>query len=147
MKDDEPTPEEEREAAALAEALAGRPGAGAPPEALQTAALLRFSHGSGLDPARARALATELRAQLRPRRRWRWVAAPAALAVAALVLVLVWPRRPELPSLAALPSPGPALLAAQAEAARGRAEALQALELQMRAYRRTLFANLQRESR
>jgi len=119
MKDDDPTPEELRDAEALARALEGAPSASAPPPGtLETAALLR--HGAGqLDPARAQALAAQLRAELRPRRRrWPWlVLVPLAAGVAASVLVPLV-RRPALPRLSSLPAPSPALLAAQAEAAR-----------------------------
>jgi hypothetical protein len=146
MKDDEPTPEEQREAEALARALEGAPSDSAPPpEALEVAALLR--HGGGdLDPARARAVADRVRPVVRrPRRRWLLVLAPLAMGAAALVVLPVM-RRPTLPRLAALPPPAPALLAAQAQAARGQGQALEALDTQMRAYRQALFAKL-REAR
>ena len=141
MKDDEPTPEELREAEALARALEGAPSPSAPPpEALETAALLR--HGGGeLDPARAQALAAKLRAEVRPpRRRWRWVLAPLAVGAAGLLMSgLVLRRERPLP----LPAPAPALLAAQAQAAQGRPQALAELDVQMRANREALYAGLQ----
>src|SRR5688572_33450767 len=100
MKDDEPTPEELREAEALARALESDPsGSAPPPEALEVAALLRHAHGEGqLDPARAQAMAARLRGLVRPpRRRWLWLAAP-LLAGAAAIALLVPLRRRELPA-------------------------------------------------
>lgn len=143
MKDDEPTPEELREAEALARALDGDPsGSAPPPEALEVAALLRHAHGQGLDPARAQALAAQLRSQVRrPRRRWPWLLAPVLAGAAAVALLIPWRRR-ELPALSAMPAPSPSLLAAQAEAARGGVPALSGLDAQMRAYRRQLFDRL-----
>jgi len=155
MKDEEPTPEELREAEALARALDGAPSEAAPPpEALETAALLR--HGGGeLDPARAQALAAKLRAEVRPRPRRRWwpVLVPLALGVAVMVILpsalLLRSRQlpPSIVSSAGLPAPTAALLTAQAEAARGRERALGALDAQMRSYRRALFARLQERGR
>src|SRR6185436_10430389 len=127
MKDEEPTPEELREAEALARALDGAPSEAAPPpEALETAALLR--HGGGeLDPARAQALAAKLRAEVRPRPRRRWwpVLVPLALGAAVLVLLPVTmtlqrPATTAPPGVvssesAGLPAPTAALLTAQAE--------------------------------
>jgi hypothetical protein len=159
MKDDEPTPEEQREAEALARALAGEaPSSAPPPEALETAALLRYASGEArLDPARREALAAQLQKELfergtRKRPLWFWIAAPlGAGAAAAMVLAIttmnsVAPaRRTELPALAKLPAPEQSLLAAQAEAARGRGQALGDLDAQMRAYRRALFDRLRRQ--
>jgi hypothetical protein len=151
MKDDEPTPEEQREAEALARALEGAPAeSAAPPEALETAALLRHAHGEGrLDPARAQALGAKLRAEVRPpRRRWIWLLAPLAAGVTAAALLLFLRPAPRgLPALASLPAPAPALLAAQGEAARGKGQALASLDQQMRAYRRELFDRLRRGDR
>jgi hypothetical protein len=145
MKDDEPTPEELREAEALARALdGGAPESAPPPEALEVAALLRHAHGDGrLDPAREQALGARLRAEVRPPRRRRlWLLAP--LLVGATAVLLLIPRsRPRLPELTTLPPPSAALLAAQAEAARGKGPALAALDAQMRAYRRELYERLQ----
>jgi hypothetical protein len=146
MKDDEPTAEELREAEALARALEGAPSdAAAPPEALETAALLRYTHGGGqLDPARAQTLAGKLRSEVRPRRRRWWWLGLAPLAVGAVGLTLFATMGGRSP--VTLPAPGPALLAAQAQAARGQPQALADLDAQMRAYRRTLFEKL-REGR
>jgi hypothetical protein len=145
MKDDEPTPEEQREAEALARALDGDPsGSAAPPEALEVAALLRHAHGQGqLDPARAQAMATGLRAGVRPpRRRWPWLLMPLAAGVTAVALLIPATRPPPLRPLSSLPALPPALLAAQAEAARGGGQAVASLDAQMRAYRRELFDKL-----
>jgi hypothetical protein len=150
MKDDEPTPEELREAEALARALEGAPSESAPPpEALETAALLRHAHGGGqLDPARAQALAAKLRAEVRPRRRrWWWaVLVPVAVGTAGVMLFATTMQR-RGPALPPLPAPGPAVLAAQAEAARGRPQALADLDAQMRAYRQALYARLREGER
>jgi hypothetical protein len=140
--DDEPTPEERREAEALARALDGAPSDSVPPpEALETAALLRHAkRGGELDPARALALAAKLRAGVRaPRRRWPWIAlAPLALGAAALLLMPTMLARKAGPG-PVLPPPAPSLLAAQAEAARGQLGALADLDARMRAYRQALF--------
>ena len=66
---DEPTPAEVREAEALRRALAGeRPDSAPPPEALETAALLRYAGSAGgLDPARREALRGRLRSARRSR--------------------------------------------------------------------------------
>jgi len=144
MKDDEPTPEEQREAEALARALEGDPsGSAPPPEALEVAALLRHAHGEGqLDPARAQVMAAALRAGVRrPRRHWPWLLMPLAAGATAVTLLLSTTRAP-LPPLPPLPAPGPALLAAQAEAARGGGQSLGSLDTQMRAYRRELFERM-----
>src|SRR5262249_6385813 len=107
-----PTPEEEREAQALARALDGED-AQAPADALEAAALLRASRDSELSDVHARAI----REQIIPRpRRGHWAMPLGALAaVAATVTVLVLARRQ---SPTPIPTPSPMLLAAQAEAAR-----------------------------
>jgi hypothetical protein len=146
MSEEDPTPDELREAEALARALEGQPGeAAAPPEALEAAAFLR--HGGGeLDPNHAAALAARLRAEIQPRRRtWLWWLAP-LVAGATAVALCVPARRHELPSLTSLPSPPPALLAAQAQVARGQGRAIDDLDGQMRAYRKEMFRRL-REAR
>jgi hypothetical protein len=148
-KDDEPTPEELRDAEALARALDGAtPKSAPPPEALEVAALLRHAKSGGeLDPARAQAIAAGLRADVRPprRRRWLWIAAPLAVGAAGLLLLpsMLMLRTGPVgitgPRSRALPAPPASLLAAQAEAARGQPRALAELDAQMRAYRRALF--------
>src|SRR5437870_4961890 len=71
-----PTPEEQREAEALARALDGQP-ADAPPDALEAAALLRGSRDAELSDARARAV----RERVLPRlRHWHWLAPLGTLA-------------------------------------------------------------------
>jgi hypothetical protein len=159
-EDQAPTPDEEREAAALARALERSGGAeeAAPPDALAAAALLRYAHGGGdLDPSRGRSLAAGLAAELAARvaptapprrwwsRRWLWIAGPLAGAAAmALVLVVGTARfrAARAPGGATPPPPSVALLEAQAAAARGEARAWAALDREMRAYRRDLFAQL-----
>jgi hypothetical protein len=150
--DDEPTPEELREAEALARALEGEAGAGAaPPEALEAAALLRYARSEGaLAPGRQAAVGERVRAPvaaaLRPRRRWWLWAGLAPLATAgALSLLLVRAQRPKLAASVApmlLPPPSAALLQTQAAAARGDARALGRLDLEMREYRQAVYARL-----
>jgi hypothetical protein len=161
MKDeDEPTAEELREAEALAAALAGKPADRAPPpEALETAALLRYAHGEGrLAPARQAALGERARgaamAALRPRRRrlWWWLLLAPAAASAAMAVVVVGASSRQAPTAVAtapapepplqLPPLPPRLVQAQAAAARGGAAALAALDTEMRAYRRALYHQL-----
>jgi hypothetical protein len=130
MSDDEPTPEERREAEALARALEGRPAEGVPADALAAAALLRYARSEGrLDPARAAAVGRRLQPGLR---RWWWLAVVPVAAAAAIVLVARAPLR--------LPPAPKELLVTQAAAARGGAAELEALDRQMREYRRALFA-------
>jgi hypothetical protein len=159
-EDEAPTPDEEREAAALARALEPSGGAeeAAPPDALAAAALLRYAHGGGgLDPSRGRTLAAGLGAELAARvaptapprrwwsRRWLWVAGPLAGAAAMASVLVVGTARyraASAPERATPPAPSVALLEAQAAAARGDARAWAALDREMRAYRRDLFAQL-----
>jgi hypothetical protein len=130
MSDDEPTPEERREAEALARALEGRPAEGVPADALATAALLRYARSEGrLDPGRAAAVGRRLQPTAR---RWWWLAAVPVAAAAALVLVARAPQR--------LPPAPKELLVTQAAAAHGGGAELEALDRQMREYRRALFA-------
>ena len=144
MVEDEadPTPEELREAEALARALdAQAPDPAAPRDALETAALLRYARdGGALAPERERALAERLHAP-RGRRSWRIAALSAlggSLALAASLLLFLRASGPQL----AAPEPPPlALLAAQARAAAREPGALAALDLEMQRYRRELHAS------
>src|SRR5262245_56231086 len=105
MVEDEadPTPEELREAEALAHAPDARtPDAAAPRDALETAALLRYARdGGALAPERERALAERMRGALRraPQRRRRVVAALSvlggSLALAAALLLFLRTGGPE----------------------------------------------------
>jgi hypothetical protein len=139
MKDDEPTPEELRQAEALARALEDRP-AEPPAEALSAAALLRYSRSEGaLDPTREQALLARLRRERsRPRRGlWLWLMAPLAATAAAGVIITQLGQ-----GAFVAPRPTGTLLAAQAAAARGEGRALDDLDRHMREYRRTLFRQL-----
>src|SRR4051794_1100688 len=122
MDDDEPTPEELREAAALAEALEGRPADSAKPEALAAAGLLRYARSEGqLDPLKAGAMSAALRSEWAGRKQkrrfglWLWVCAPlAGAAVMVMVLALREDRAPRsisapssLTSPLAAPLPAP----------------------------------------
>lgn len=131
MMEPEPSEEEAREAAALAAMLDGRGAPDAvPKDVVQAAAILR--HGARpLDALRARALRD--RVAPKPRTGVRFLVAGAA--AAALVLVL-WTQSASPPS--AIPAPDEAVLAAQADAARGQDRA--ALDRAMRAYRKSMLA-------
>jgi hypothetical protein len=130
-----PTPEELREAEALARALEGRD-ADAPADALETAALLRASRNAELSEVRARAV----RARIAPRaRHWHWMAPLGlAAATAATVIVMIAHRR-QMPAM--IPVPSAALLAAQAEAARPKGGTL--LEREMVTYRQQVLSALE----
>jgi hypothetical protein len=169
MKDDDeqpsPSDEELREAAALAAALEGQQGHGgargeaaAPPaDALETAALLRHTRGPiAVPPAHEPIAAAQVRPALaargagRRRRARVWIAtsllAPAA-AAAWLLFATALPRRAAPPHAPSVPTPPADLLAAQAQATRGGAQAsaaLAALDLKMRAYRRQYHDGLRR---
>jgi hypothetical protein len=143
-EDADPTPDELREAAALARALDGEaPGAAAPRDALETAALLRYARdGGALAPERERAIAARLR-ERGPRRSRTWrIAAPVlggSLALAASLLLLLRTGGPELSLDAPLPG---ALLEAQARAVAREPGALAALDVEMQRHRRELHARL-----
>jgi len=147
MSDDEPTPEEKREAEALARALEGQASDGpAPPEVMETAAHMRYvQSGGALAPERAAALAATLKSapRARPGRAW-LVGGIAGLAAAtALVIMVPLTMRRSQPAARA-PRPSLSLLRAQANATRGGVQALAALDAEMRAYRAQL---LSREAR
>ncbi len=141
----EPTEEEVAEAAALARALE-RGVAQAPPEdALEAAAVLRFSRDGGqLDPERGERILQTVLAEVKTRRaphpssRWRWLipAGVASAAAAALVLTL---RSPAV-TTPTLPTPSETLLRAQAAAAAGDGRAL---DEAMASYRGALLASLE----
>jgi hypothetical protein len=173
-EDEEPTEEELREAAALAAALEGdapaRPdGAPAPAgeaartppaDALEAAALLRHARAPiTVPPAHEPIAAAHVRPALdargaKRRRRARvWIAtsllAPAAAAAWMLFATTLHRSAapPVMPIAASAPPPPADLLAAQAEATRGGAQAsaaLAALDLKMRAYRRQYIDGLRR---
>ena len=145
-EDQDPTPEEQREAEALARALEGDASAAPPADVRATVGMLRHAgRGAALAPDRAAAVraraAETLVRPARRRARWLWLAAPVAAAAAAVVLVMVV-RRPPSPGALPLPAPSLPLLAAQAAAARGDARALDTLDQQMRAYRASMFRQL-----
>jgi hypothetical protein len=130
-----PTPEEQREAEALARALAGEEG-DAPADALETAALLRGSRSAELSDVRARAI----RERVAPRvRHWHWMAPLGALAAAAATLIVAVAHRGQTPTR--IPAPPAALLAAQAEAARPHGG--HDLEREMVAYRQQVLGALE----
>jgi hypothetical protein len=169
MKDEDEQPDqpeqasedELREAAALADALEGRPAtqapAAPPDDALEAAALLHQARAPiAVPPALEPRVMAQVAAALevrraRGRRRARvWIAtsliAPAA-AAAWLLLATVPSRHARM---SALPPPAPTadLLAAQAEAIRGGGQAgaaLARLDSEMRAYRRAYHERLRRD--
>jgi len=155
VSEDDPTPEELKEAAALAAALEDGSDEArdkTPGDALEAAALLRFVHDSELDPERAAAIAEELNhlpdsdqsaggssdAQEErdhvisiTQRRW-WVIAPAVAAVsAAAVVAILW-----RPPASELPPPQLALLRAQSEVIGVPGADLAELQAQNNQYRR-----------
>jgi hypothetical protein len=140
MKDEDPTPEEQREAEALARALAGDPTqAAAPQDVLETAALLRSVRADArLDPARAAAVLARARPRALRRRPPIWAGLTGAVAVAVVVLVLLRTRPVPPP----WPAPSAELLEAQAAVAGGGAGALERLDTGMRGYRQALFTRL-----
>lgn len=163
MIEDEPTPEELEEARALAEALDGATEGGSAPsrdadanansnthatepprDALEAAALLRYSQSEGLDPARAEEIGEELarapEAQDAPSRsgdavshdlrRWALIVPAAAIVAAAAAVAVFW-RAPE----GELPPPHLALLRAQTEVIVAPGEGLAELQEQNTRYR------------
>ncbi len=161
MIEDEPTPEELEEARALAKALDGgsassreanadanadaNAGTTEPPrDALEAAALLRYSQNDGLDPARAKEIGEEFArapeavdAPSRPGdavsldlRRWALVVPAAAIVAAAAAVAILW-RAPE----GELPPPHLALLRAQTEIIVAPGEGLAELQEQNNRYR------------
>jgi hypothetical protein len=148
----EPTEEELREAAALAQALdRGSARDGLPDDALQMAAMLRYgTDGGELGEERSDALLEEALRTARPRRPraekgawWRWLV-PAGLVTAAAAAALVGvlaTRGGEAPTTAAaLPEPPSSLLQAQAAAAAG--DDPEALDRAMEAHRAAVLERL-----
>ena len=152
---------ERSEAEALAGALEGGERAAPPADALEAAALLRYSGREGeLASERAEAVLAALLPQVeRPRgRRLRVVGWGAGLlaAAAALLVVLAQPgdrlaRAPSQapidpqPVAASVPAPPAALLSALAGAAKAPDPATRArFEMEMQAYRRTVLSALER---
>ena len=149
MEEDDLTPEEQREAEALALALErGRASPGLPQDALETAALLRYAQdGGGLDSRRQAEILDEVVRTARVRReqtqslwwRLRWpfgLVAAAASSAAAAWLVFAPFERDE--HAVTLPAPPPSLLAAQAAAATKSAD-IGALDSEMRGYRVAVY--------
>ena len=143
--------DELREAEALARALdRGHAEDGLPEEALQTAALLRYSADGGALPAdREAAILEEVleeaerAARRRPAREaapplWRWALGLLGVgaAVAALLLLVIGPS----PDPTALPTPTAALVGAQIDRLQGDDEGF---EEQMRSYRGEVYAALE----
>jgi len=145
MKETEPTPEEIREAEALARALEGDGSSPDLPEnALQTACLLR---SDDLDQERSQAVfeqvvaGTALEKQKQHPTR-RWLIPVGGLATAAVVGILLAVPQASQPGPAALPDPEPALLQAQVKAASPKSQDLLALAEQMNRYRRNMYQAL-----
>jgi hypothetical protein len=146
--DDEPTAEELEAAEALARALdRGHAAPATPDDALETAALLRYSKdGGALDEGRAAALFEDAMSRARaPKARSRtrfWLFGVLGLAAAgAASLVLV--NRAEAPASAALlPAPPRRLLDAELEAAGTRTASLDALSTETAEYRALVYSRL-----
>ncbi len=162
-EDEQPSEDELREAAALAAARENEAagGAGAPSDALETAALLRQARAPLTVPpahepitAAQVAPALEGRRTPRPRRSRMWIAI-SVLAPAAAAGWLFFAQRPmqrgagpiQPKIYVAPPAPSSDLLAAQAAATRGggpAGAALARLDQEMRAYRRLYHEGLRR---
>jgi hypothetical protein len=148
MEEDDLTPEEQREAEALALALErGRASPGLPQDALETAALLRYAQDGGeLDPRRQAEILDEVVRTARVRRqpteslwqRLRWpfglIAAAASSAAAAWLVFAPFGRSEAI----ALPAPPASLFAAQAAAATKGAD-IGALDREMQGYRVAVY--------
>jgi hypothetical protein len=133
MIDEDPTAEERREAEALARATPD-----APVDAQEVAALLGAVKAGELTAADRAAVWRRVQAGPARRPRWAWRVALAVPLAAALAMA-VWLGRPG----ASAPTPSPALLTAQTDAARGHAEGRVALERQMRVFRKGFLASLE----
>lgn len=140
---------EAMEAAALRRAIdQGTGEKDVPGEALEAAALIRFgARGGAIDPAASKRILDELLEARRPARSlgraraaWWFVPAFGAVAAAAGIVAVVLISRP-----GTLPRPPVALLRAQAAvAAGGPSSAAAALDVEMRAYRRAVLAEVAR---
>jgi len=145
MSNHEPDEKELAEAQALARALDGDATEGAPQDALEAAALLRYGARPDLEPARkAQILADLLPRVARRRRHLRWWLLPIIAVPAAVVLLFASSiRRPALvaerPAMRSLPATPLSLLHAQRKATEGRPELLDA---EMQKFRKTLFVTL-----
>src|SRR6516225_7440903 len=122
LDEDEPTPEELAEAERLALALdRGHSAGGAPEDALEAAALLRFSKDGGtLAPERSERILDDVLARAKPRREKARLGATllglltlSAAGAASIALVV----RSQAPEPASLPRPPRGLLEAQLAAA------------------------------
>jgi hypothetical protein len=142
--DDGPTPDELREAEALARALEGDASAAPPPDVSAAAGLLRYARGTDLPADRAESIRGRLGETVVPakrRPRWRlWLLPPLAAAATAGVLLSPLLRSSSRSGPPVVPSS--ALLAAQAAAARGDSQALEALDRHMRAYRQSMLRQM-----
>jgi hypothetical protein len=143
--DEEPTPEELREAAELARALERGHGP-APDDALEAAALLRHAKDeSALDPGRSQQILDDVLARARPPRRtapWRVVLFGAfGLSAAAALALLVLRAEPKFPP-SELPAPPRALLDAQIQATSAETANLEPLGAELRPYRVAVYSAL-----
>lgn len=150
QEDEEPTPEELREAEELARALdRGHGGSSLPEDALGAAALLRYSkNGATLSPERSDAILADAIAGVGRRRkgprRFFLLSAVGLSMAAALVLFIL---RSESQRSAPLPAPSEALLTAELDAARPNAENAVALGTEMQPYRESVYAVLEERYR
>ena len=145
MTEKDPTPEEAREAEALARALEGDgSSADTPQDALQAASLLRDGE---LSEERSRAVFERIVADSDLEKKkpagMRWLIPVGGLAAAAVVgLLLLLPGTLSSPESTALPRPGAALLQAQGRADRGGVKGLVALKGEMQSYRKNMYSAL-----
>jgi hypothetical protein len=152
MREDDPaelpTEEELREAEALARALDRGNARGVPDDALQAAALLRYSRDGGeLPSARADAILEDALSRARKpavasRKGWLLGVLGLAAAGAATWLTAVGLEPAPSPPRAELPPPPASLLAAQVEVATNRSASLATLDARTDEYRSAVYATL-----
>lgn len=144
MTDDQPTDDELREAAALAEALeAKEPGSGAPADALEAAQLLRFtSDGGALSKEQLERGRAEVEARVGRRKHARWMGMAAAAAIVLVVggVATLHRQAPRSAPPAPVDAAELAVLRAQAQAIASRDPGK--LELAMQRYRRSWLTQL-----
>lgn len=155
MSEEDHDDDERREAEALAHALdRGSATDDLPEEALQTAALIRYSSDEGLlseeregalladvlAAAERAAKQREVRAERAPSPWWRWIAAFAGVSAIAVVIAIVFAGRLRTVEATELPAPNASLLSAQMERQEGGSD--DRFEAEMSAYRADVYAAL-----
>lgn len=135
----EPTEQELKDAAALAEAMDQSESASASQRELAAVALMKFANQGPLDEVRLQRAQTNAWERARRKRRaLMWMAPSVAFAAAAALLLLLTSPRAE----AVLPAPDASLLRAQADAVRGDATSLDSA---MKLYRRRMYTAMRNQ--